>query len=212
MKKYDEKPEPFYSFKQHGVIKTIYVDPEVQSIKDQFGKYRDAGYKIYSITITYIPNPDRDYSPIEVNRFFRSFYWDQFLPKYLFSDPKWLKKYKNLQPLIYSFIDEHEPVVRKQQVDFNKFNYDFAARLHHHAVIAVPPQLCDRFERYIGENTLKNIHYMIMTSYIEAVDLNWIIYSSKMFRTYRDQFQFWGPIDNNATNGINSYHEYAQAT
>ncbi len=210
MKKYDEQPVPFYSFEQHGVTKTIFVGPEVQAIKDQFEHYRDAGYKIYGITTTYIPNPDREYTPIEVNRFFKSFYWNEFLPNYLFNDRRWLKKYKNLQPLIYSFIDEHEPVARKQQVNFNKFKYDFAIRLHHHAVIAVPPQISDIFETFMGKNTLKRCHYMIMTSCVEAVDLNWTLYAAKMFRKYNDQYQFWGPISNNSTIGTNSCNEAIQ--
>jgi hypothetical protein len=156
-----------------------------------------SGRVLYHMTTTYISYKDRTYRESDVNKFFVNFYVKKFL-HYVFDTSYFNKnRYRPLQPICYSFVDEHEPKVIAEEFGViqdnclsSEIRYRFADRLHHHAVLAVHPDTVERFDRLIGENTLKQFSKKMMTSDLKRCDAGRILYSSKMFHKYKDYLVF----------------------
>ena len=166
---------------------------------EKMDSYKNNGMHLFHMTITYIPYNDIQYQPRDVNGFFTKFYTRAFLP-FLLQERR-IERVRELQPICYSFLDEHEnkPAVGK----FHKISGTndvtprwYPVRLHHHAVLAVHPDTLGRMESLIGENTLCNIHtnttytHKILTTDLKPCTAMCLLYASKKLYQYPDFLQF----------------------
>ena len=98
---------------------------------------------------------------------------------------------RSLQPICLVFVDEHEtnPVLT-ESYDYSVHS-EYAARLHHHAILAVHHENVDRIRTLIGTNTLSsNFSHKIMTSYLRECSADTLLYASKMLHRYPDFLSF----------------------
>ena len=152
---------------------------------------------LFHMTITYKPFSDRDYSEKDVNLFFKNFYIKRFLP-YLMNTRNYATiAMKLIQPITFSFVDEHE----QKPIDVEYFDSNLnntravpvaPLRLHHHAILAVHQATIDRMNSLIGLNTLANNVFSpkIMTSDLKQCEPLRLMYASKLLRTYPEFMSF----------------------
>lgn len=151
---------------------------------------RLSGRQLYHMTLTYKPYCKIEYKSDLVNKFFINFYVKSFLPFLLQTRNIHTIHKKSIQPICFSFIDEHE-----MKPHISGSSIEFPLRLHHHAILAMHPDTMQRFSPLIGTNTL---HYMgpqpniskVMTSDIRECDEFRVLYASKKFSKYPDYLQF----------------------
>ena len=152
---------------------------------------------LFHMTITYKPFSDRDYSEKDVNLFFKNFYIKRFLP-YLMNTRNYATiAMKLIQPITFSFVDEHE----QKPIDVEYFDSNLnntravpvaPLRLHHHAILAVHQATIDRMNSLIGLNTLANNVFSpkIMTSDLKQCEPLRLMCASKLLRTYPEFMSF----------------------
>lgn len=152
---------------------------------------------LFHMTITYKPFSDRDYSEKDVNVFFKNFYIKRFLP-YLMNTRNYATiAMKLIQPITFSFVDEHE----QKPIDVEYFDSNLnntravpvaPLRLHHHAILAVHQATIDRMNSLIGLNTLANNVFSpkIMTSDLKQCEPLRLMYASKLLRRYPEFMSF----------------------
>ena len=140
---------------------------------------------LFHLTLTYKPFEDYSYSPKNTNDFFIHFYTKHFLPFLLNTKNFQRSKYRELQPIGFSFLDEHESKVSTQKY-LNTSR--FSARLHHHAILAIHTDTLDRMQTLIGENTLASNRFSnkVMSSHVRECDAMCLLYASKMYAKYPD--------------------------
>ena len=140
---------------------------------------------LFHFTLTYKPFEDYSYSPKNTNDFFIHFYTKHFLPFLLNTKNFQRSKYRELQPICYAFLDEHESKVSTQKY-LNTSR--FSARLHHHAILAIHADTLDRMQSLIGENTLASNKFSnkVMSSHVRECDAMCLLYASKMYAKYPD--------------------------
>ena len=164
---------------------------------DYMYEQEQSGRVLYHMTTTYKPYEDRTYKERDVNNFFINFYVKKFLRHVVDSRRFNQLRHRYLQPICFAFIDEHEPEVVPEQYGVIENNclssavrYNFADRLHHHAILAVHPDTVDRIDRLIGTGSLIKFSKKMMTSDLKRCDAGRILYSSKMLHRYPDFLQF----------------------
>ena len=153
-----------------------------------FHQYALEGRRLFHLTVTYKEYRDTPYDQRICNQFFINFYLKSFLPSLLSTRNFHLPSKRPLQPICYAFIDEHEskPKVRKSKVEF-------PIRLHHHALLAVPEQTCERLTTMIGTNVIPlrpKFASKVMTTHIRKCDPMTMLYASKRLRHYPDFLAF----------------------
>ncbi len=180
-----------------------YLSKSATSIKDlsknqqmrlELTKYfHDLKYQsnrhLFHLTLTYKPFEDYSYSPKNTNDFFIHFFTKYFLPFLLNTKNVQRIKYRELQPICYVFLDEHESRVSSQTY-MQKSR--FSARLHHHAILAIHADTYDRMQSLIGENTLASNKFStkVMSSHVRECDPMCLLYASKMYAKYPDFLSF----------------------
>ena len=167
------------------------------ALAEYFYSQEQSGRILYHMTTTYKPFEDRTYNERDVNKFFVNFYVKKFLRYVL--DTSYINKNSNrqIQPICFCFVDDHEPKVVGESfgeiannILSTSIRYRFAERLHHHAVLAVHTSTVDRIDKLIGENTLTHFSRKMMTSDLKRCDAGRVLYSSKMMHKYQDYLTF----------------------
>jgi len=155
----------------------------INDIKHQSNRH------LFHLTLTYKPFEDYSYSPKNTNDFFIHFFTKYFLPFLLNTKNVQRIKYRELQPICYVFLDEHESRVSSQTY-MQKSR--FSARLHHHAILAIHADTYDRMQSLIGENTLASNKFStkVMSSHVRECDPMCLLYASKMYAKYPDFLSF----------------------
>ena len=147
------------------------------------------------MTITYTPYKDQVYLERAVNNFFINFYVKEFLPCLLHTRNIHTNAKKQVQPICYAFLDEHEmkPVIKSTRTSSKNepiSMFEFPIRLHHHAILAVHPDNVDQLRHLVGTNTLTRFGHKIMTSDLKECDAIRTLYASKMYWKYPDFLSF----------------------
>jgi AAA15 family ATPase/GTPase len=152
---------------------------------------------LFHMTITYKPFADRYYNEKDVNVFFKNFYIKRFLP-YLMNTRNYATiAMKRIQPITFSFVDEHEQ--KPIEIDYFDSNLNniravpvAPLRLHHHAILAVHPATVKRMNSLIGLNTFANSDFSpkIMTSDLKQCEPLRLMYASKLLQTYPEFMSF----------------------
>jgi hypothetical protein len=153
-----------------------------------FHQYALEGRRLFHLTVTYKEYRDTPYDQRICNQFFINFYLKSFLPSLLSTRDFHLPSKRALQPICYAFIDEHEskPKIRKSKVEF-------PIRLHHHALLAVPAQTCERLTTMIGTNVIPlrpKFASKVMTTHMRKCEPMTMLYASKRLRQYPDFLAF----------------------
>ena len=152
-------------------------------------------FTFFHLTTTYLPYQDRTYTSKDLNKFFINFYLKSFLPE-LFHTRRWSKKIKSIQPIVLSFLDEHEPKPIFVKSDCaNQKIYSFPVRLHHHSIIASRPSTTEQFQNLLGDNTILKYSGKMMTSNLVQCDADRIFYASKMLSKYPNDYLMFGYQD-----------------
>ena len=188
--------QKYYSYRQHGIIKTTLIHPHVRSIGKLIEQKQSQGYILYAVTITYPDWKTHTPTAIDINNYFRQIYWDNLLPDHIFEDNDWQKgnQKKASQPIVYAFIDEHQSKVTRVISRKKSNNLEFSTALHHHAIFAVHPNYQDKMDQLIGENTLKPFHKrFVMSSCVKRCDVNWVLYAGKLYSRNNEEFPVFGP-------------------
>lgn len=172
---------------------------------DYMYEQEQSGRVLYHMTTTYKPYEERTYKERDVNNFFVNFYVKKFLRYVVHSRRFNQHSHRYLQPICFAFIDEHEPRVVPEQYGVIENNclssairYNFADRLHHHAILAAHPDTVERLDRLIGTGTLIPFSKKMMTSDLKRCDAGRILYSSKMLHRYPEFLTFPCPKKNPA--------------
>ena len=146
----------------------------------------------FHLTTTYLPYDDRNYTSKDLNKFFINFYIKKLLPN-LFHTRKWSNAKRLKQPIVLSFIDEHESkAVLVRNDNANQPIYAFPVRLHHHSIIASRPSTTNQFQNLLGDNTMLRYSGKMMTSNLVQCDADRIFYASKMLWKYPGDYLMFG--------------------
>ena len=172
-------------------------DKERIAICQKFSNLQRLGRKLYFLTTTYLPNKDYEHTTKGVDDIFKRFYTKKFLP--WIQDTKYFHRtaYKKIQPITYTFRENHSPKKKANRVVSDQLNgstimYDFPVRLHHHSVIAVHEEHVPRIQTHLGDNTFANSRFshQIMTSSLKEANLGAVLYSSKHWSSDREMMTF----------------------
>jgi hypothetical protein len=139
---------------------------------------------LFHMTITYKTYQNTPHSPKNTNDFFINFYLKCFLPNLLGTRNFHTPNKRMLQPICYSFLDEHEPKVKKLGDEI-----EFADRLHHHAILAVHPNTVDRMMRMTGQNAVpirSKYASKVMTAHIVECEAMRTLYATKQLKKYAE--------------------------
>ena len=148
-------------------------------------KHQESGRSLFLLSITYKPYQNKIYSSQDVDQFFTRFYLRHFLPELIQTKHYNRSKFRRIQPITISFIDEHKPTVIKSRT--NPDLLELSSKLHHHAVLAVHPETLERIQTLTGENTMQTgFSSKIMTTDLRPCDVGAVGYASKMFHRYPD--------------------------
>ena len=144
---------------------------------------------LFHLTLTYKPYADYSYSPKNTNDFFIHFYTKYLLPFLLNTKNFQRSKYRELQPICFAFLDEHESRVSAQTYLQTSC---FSERLHHHAILAIHADTLDKMQTLVGENTLASNKFStkVMSSHVRECDAMCLLYASKMYAKYPDFLSF----------------------
>ena len=180
-----------------------YLSKSATSIKDlsknqqmrlELTKYfHDIKYQsnrhLFHVTLTYKPFEDKSYSAKNTNDYFIHFYTKHFLPFLLNTKNVQRNKYRELQPICYAFLDEHES---RFSSEYYLHSNRFSERLHHHAILAIHSDTYDKMQSLIGENTLASNKFSnkVMSSHVRECDAMCLLYASKMYAKYPDFLSF----------------------
>lgn len=143
-------------------------------------------FTLFHLTTTYLPFQDRIYQEKDLTKFFTNFHLKTLLPE-LFHSRTWTRTKKLQQPIVLSFLDEHDhKAVQMKSNASNSPIYSFPIRLHHHSIIASRTCTTDFYRSRIGENTLLSYSAKFMTTDLKECDADRVFYASKMIKTYPD--------------------------
>ena len=135
------------------------TDPEMLSQTDKHRlalagmmySLENEGRTLFHMTTTYKPIKDRSEASVkEVNVAYKAFYMRRFLPHLMGTDKYHKDKFKAIQPICFSFVDDgkHRAVLN------SKGESVFPARLHHHSIVAIHPDTLDTMKQLEGVDTL----------------------------------------------------------
>lgn len=142
---------------------------------------------LFHMTITYKPYQDRIYSPDDVNTFFINFYTKFLLVKLLGTKNIHTTSKKSIQPITFTFIDEHSQDKFRKRLD--DYDYLIPDRLHHHSIISVHESNTSFFKSLPELNPIPtNNRYTkkILTSHIRKCEPMTLLYVSKRMEKYPD--------------------------
>ena len=150
----------------------------------------DQDSTLFHLTTTYRPYQDRIYKESDLSKFFTNFHLKTLLPN-LFQTRTWTKIKKLNQPVVLSFLDEHEIKAIPTGYD-QKHNlvYSYPIKLHHHSIIASRPYTTNFFQSSVGENTFIKYSSKFMTTDLKQCDADRVYYASKMLWKYPDYLIF----------------------
>ena len=180
--------------KKYTIPHSTYLDPKI--IQKSYFHYLDSldpnEFTLFHLTTTYLPYKDRNYTSKDLNVFFINFYLKKLLPN-LFHTRKWSTSKKLKQPIVLSFLDEHENKSVKVSTDAAG-NPIFAhpIRLHHHSIVASRPATTDQFLEMCGDNTMLKFSPKMMTSNLVECGADRLYYASKMLWKYPDAYLQFG--------------------
>jgi len=180
------------------------------SLTEMMYQYQLQGRTLYHLTVTYKPYLkldgiryitdksylSREYVESDVANFFKYFYLRDLLPLLMSTSNFHRPKYRHIQPITLVFTDEHESkssATSKYDPDSNQFKIkEFAARLHHHVILAVHSDHVEQMNELIGTNTLAKykLSHQVMTTHIRDCDAMCLLYASKLLRKYPDFLSF----------------------
>lgn len=166
------------------------------SLTEMMYQYQLQGRTLYHLTVTYKPYAEREYAESDVANFFKYFYLRDLLPLLMSTSNFHRPKYRHIQPIALVFTDEHESkssATSKYDPDSNQFKIkEFAARLHHHVILAVHSDHVEQMNELIGTNTLAKykLSHQVMTTHIRDCDAMCLLYASKLLRKYPDFLSF----------------------
>ena len=146
------------------------------------------GRQLFHLTITYKPYEDRTYTENIINTFFTNFYMTRFLPQLMGTKNYNRAVHRDLLPITYCFIDEHE-----QKAVERKFGgYDFPQKFHHHAILSLHQENAGALFHLMGNNTFAryDLSPKIMTSNLKACGAQRMLYAAKMWHKYPDFLVF----------------------
>lgn len=159
---------------------------------------------LFHVVTTYKPYHDTTGNESVVNLYFKNWYQTWLLP-YLCTKNFHRNCKRQIQPITYSFIDEHEQIPVKDKFTrgtndksyaFDLYRYKFPLRLHHHSLVAVHLDTIEKMQGLIGTNTIVGSMYKIMTSDIKQCnpeDISRLVsYASKMYWKYPEYQVFIG--------------------
>jgi hypothetical protein len=167
---------------------------ELVSLMEQHQK---AGRTLFHLTLTYKPYSDRNYQEADVNKFFRTFYLQYFLP-YLLQTKHFNRTYwRQFQPICLAFVDGLEQELSQRTLRVKKPTElipasQLPALLHHHAILAVHEQNLSNLMQLVGKNTFAgfDFSYKIMTSDLKQCDATRLLYSSKRMKRFPEFMSF----------------------
>lgn len=170
-------------------------------IETETGRTQDALHKMlqnlnpdvftfFHLTTTYRPYKDRIYIERDVSNFYKKFYLRSLLPE-MFHTRSWTHAKKLKQPLVFSFLDEHEiePTLVRSSSS-NERVFSFPTKLHHHTIIASRPFTTDFFRSHVGVNTMLDYSKKFMTTDLKECDPDRIFYASKLLNRYPEFLSF----------------------
>lgn len=147
-------------------------------------------FTFFHLTTTYLPYQDKVYTERDLSKFFTNFHLKTVLPE-LFHARTWTTTKKLQQPIVLSFLDEHEHKAVLLKSKFSEMPVQsFPVRLHHHSIIASRKCTTDFYRAHIGENTFLKYSAKFMTTDLKECDVDRFFYSSKMLKTYPDYLLF----------------------
>ena len=157
----------------------------------------DEGRTLFHLSVTYKRYQSRDYSESDINTFFKNFYQRTFLPRLLNTRNIHTNIKKSIQPICFSFVDEHEHSAKQKtvmNVVTNRLEtiFHYPTRLHHHAIVAAHPATLEKMNSLCGISTIPKNKWSerVLTTELNKCDSNRILYSSKMYSRYPD-FQMY---------------------
>jgi len=168
------------------------IDQIRLSLSDMFQTYENESRVLYHLTLTYYQSSNYNHTHAGINRSFVNLYLKKLLP-YLFQSRHYNRQtLRNLQPIAYVFADEHEskPVEQSDSIRLLQKAYSFAARLHHHAILAAHPDTQERFDTLLGNNTIRQFSKQVMTSDLREAEPMRVLYATKMLYKYEDFLTF----------------------
>jgi hypothetical protein len=151
-----------------------------------FHQLHQRNHGLFHMTVTYKTYKNTPHTPKNTDDFFINFYLKCFLPELL--GTRNIQKKRNLQPICYSFLDEHEfrPRVFGTKVTF-------LDRLHHHAILAVHPNTIPRMNTMIGENCIpfrNKWASKVMTTHMRQCEPMTTLYATKQLKKYPEFLSF----------------------
>lgn len=165
------------------------------------------GNTLFHLSVTYNPYQDIQYTEKDINKFFTNFYLRTVLPSLLNTNHINTYTKKLLQPICLAFIDEHEhkakpKLIRNKITNELEQTFIYPIKLHHHAILSVPPDTLLKMQSFVGLNSIPRNKWAnkVMTFDIKQCKSTRILYASKMLHKYPDFLSFT-PIKN-----INSIH------
>ena len=153
-----------------------------------FHQYSLENRVLFHLTVTYKTYQNTPYTPKNTNDFFINFYLKCFLPKLIGTRNFNSSSKRQLQPICYSFLDEHE--FRARVVGPEVIYPD---RLHHHAIVAVHSDTISRMNTMIGENQIplrNKWASKVMTTHIRQCEAMTTLYATKQLKRYPEFLSF----------------------
>jgi hypothetical protein len=166
-----------------------------------FYELESQGYCLYHLSLTYKPQP-YELTPERVDKCFIKFHKQFVLPRSLGTKYIHQNKFRKIQPIVHSFLDEHDPEKSKLSTCQNPI------WLHHHAIYAVHPDAKPWFDLHTGENKFSALwdeFSPYLTSDLTPCGAMRVLYASKMLKTYPEFLSF-------PDKWKRSYEKYADTT
>ena len=189
----------FNELKKHGLAIKENLKPEVIETMYRYLVFFSHGYVEYDITVTFLPHLKctTGHKPTNIRKQMIRLYLNELMRKHMFEgDSRWAKNYHNYQPFSEFYMEEHtHGAIYRPHLDENIIKeYQYADRKHYHGMMAVHPELVNKMDELLGENTLNQFGEGVMTSMVRRVDnIGWVGYMMKEHQKYTDTNLFFGP-------------------
>jgi hypothetical protein len=161
--------------------------------------FRENEYVGYDVTVTFIPHRKmpEGHKTETIQKQMKRLYLYGIVRAHLFEgDSRWAKNYHDYQPFSEFFMEEHaQKAVACPHYEGKIFkNFQFPERKHYHGILNVHPEMVERMDALLGENTLNDFGEGVMTSLIRRVrDIGWIGYMMKDHQKYSNTNLNFGP-------------------
>lgn len=189
----------FNELKKHGLEFKENLKPEVIETMYRNLVLFNHGYVGYDVTVTFLPHlkTSSGHKPTNIRRQMIRLYMNKMMRKHMFEgDSRWTKNFHNYQPFSEFFMEDHThgEIYRPYIEDNILKEYQFADRRHYHGMVAVHPELVEKMDKLLGENTLNQFDEGVMTSMVRRINnIGWVDYMMKRHNKYSDTNLFFGP-------------------